>query len=149
MTNKVEIFISDGESVVFQLEKNAQDSKYTVKSKFNNEYKDIPFEELGDRYIALREAEPKGAEIIVTYAVEGEIIDNESVEFSLIKRVKTLESIVEELYKSNTLLREAVNNRVSVSTFQAWTRLIEKKTGITLIESPLGYINQELYKNKA
>ena len=52
------------------------------------------------------------------------------------------------LHQSNIALKEALNSRVSINTFQAWTRLIEKKTGITLIDDNLGHISQELYSSK-
>ena len=42
--------------------------------------------------------------------------------------------------------KEALNNRVNITAFRAWLRLVEKKTGIKLIDENLGIIDKELYK---
>ena len=47
---------------------------------------------------------------------------------------------------ANEAQKEAINNRLSVTSFRAWTKLIEKKTGITLVDGNLNYLSKELNK---
>lgn len=149
MTIKQDILKSDGTNTILQTSKHYATG--TVKVWFNLEgvvTKVTELQELGEGFIMLNISPPEGTDIFIDYTIEGTIPSDKRSEYDIKKRITDLEEAVKTLHKTNMMLRDAVNNRINVATFQAWTRLIEKKTGITLIDNDLGYISQELYESK-
>ena len=145
MAIKEEYFKGDGQNTIFQTTKTYDIGTVNV---WVGSIKVTDTQELGDGYVMLSEAPQKGADIKITYTIEGTTTPSIAEEFDVKKRLVQLEEAVKVLHQSNIALKEALNNRINVSTFQAWTRLIEKKMGVTLIDDNLGHISQELYSSK-
>lgn len=144
MAIKEEYFKGDGQNTIFQTTRAYATG--TVEVWIESTKVDI--QELGDGYVMLTEAPQKGSNIKISYTIEGTKTPAATEEFDLKRRLVQLEEAVKVLHQSNIALKEALNNRINVSTFQAWTRLIEKKMGVTLIDDNLGHISQELYSSK-
>ncbi len=144
MTIKEEYYKGDGQNTIFQTTKPYNSG--TVEALVDSVKAEV--QELGDGYIMFNDAPKKGSEIKITYTVEGTQSPSIVEEFDMRKRIVQLEEAVKVLHQSNVMLKEALNNRINVSTFQAWTRLIEKKMGISLIDNNLGHISQELYTSR-
>lgn len=150
MTTRRDILKGDGTNTVFQTSKSYATN--TVKVWLIRDNSSTPlteFQELGGGFIMLNAAIALNEEIKVEYTLEGTLPTDSREEFDIKKRLVQLEQAVKLLHESNIALREAIDNRINVSTFQAWTCLIEKKTGITLVDNNLGYISQELYESKS
>lgn len=144
MAIKEEYFKGDGQNTIFQTTKTYDTGTVGVWSESTK----VDIQELGDGYVMLTEAPQKGSNIKISYTIEGTKTPAATEEFDLKRRLVQLEEAVKVLHQSNIALKEALNNRINVSTFQAWTRLIEKKMGVTLIDDNLGHISQELYSSK-
>lgn len=150
MTIRRDILKGDGANTVFQTTRGYATN--TVRIWLIREDSLTPlteFQELGGGFLMLNSPLALNEEIKVEYTLEGTLPEDNKEEYDIKKRIVQLEEAVKVLHASNIALREAVNNRINVSTFQAWTRLIEKKTGITLVDNNLGYISQELYESKS
>ena len=145
MAIKEEYFKGDGQNTIFQTTKTYDTGTVNV---WVESIKVTDTQELGAGYVMLSEAPQTGADIKITYTIEGTKTPSIAEEFDVKKRLVQLEEAVKVLHQSNIALKEALNNRINVSTFQAWTRLIEKKMGVTLIDDNLGHISQELYSSK-
>ena len=100
--------------------------------------------EIGGTYLEVTPAPDTGTILRITYEVYEVVPDNQEAAFTLIQRVKDLEIAVENLYKLNKVLEESISNRVNITSFQAWLRLVEKKLGIKIIDQGLGVISNQL-----
>lgn len=139
-------FTSDGVNTIYQTSNKY--SPTTVTAKYittSNEMFDLDVTELGENYIEVGIV-PDGFKIVVEYNIIGTLPEDNQTEYDLKERIIKLEKAVEELFYINQAQKEALNNRLSVTAFKAWTKLIEKKTGIQLIEGDLNFISRELYK---
>jgi len=146
MAIREEYFKGDGQNTVYQTSKLYDTG--TVSAWIEDIVTGV--QELGDGYVMLDKTPKKGEEVKISYTIEGTVktVTTTPEEYDVKKRLVQLEEAVKALHQSNIALKEALNNRINVSTFQAWTRLIEKKMGITLIDDNLGHIGQELYSSK-
>lgn len=145
MANALDKFISDGNTI---LKLNNKYSEKTVKGKTistNNIEENITIVELGEDYIQIPEL-PLNYTILIDYNILGTLPTDNKIEYDLIERIVRLEKGMEDMYEIIKAQKEALNNRVNITAFKAWTNLIEKKTGIKLVEGNLNHINRELYK---
>lgn len=144
MTTAVESFISDGNSILKLTNKY---SGGTVKGSYflNNILTNLIITELGEDYIEINEVE-EGVKITIEYNILGTLPTDNQTEFDLKERIVRLERGMEDMYEIIKAQKEAINNRLSVTSFKAWTKLIEKKMGIKLVEGDLNHIAKELYK---
>lgn len=152
MTTRFDMIRGDGTNTVFETSELYVIG--TVKVELIDELQNshttlTTFTELGNGYLMVTVAPTDKQILKISYTIEGTMPLNNKDEYDIKKRVRELEEAIKLLHETNLALKEAINNRVSVSTFKAWTNLIEKKTGITLIDNPLGYISQELYDSKS
>lgn len=130
-----------------------KDNNYVIKT----EYEYIPnsvraslstgqrviAQELGEQYISI---DPSVGEQEVTIFYNTPVMEiNESG--LLRQKINELEKQVNTLTKKLDLHERALDNRVSVTTFQTWLKLVEKKAGIKLIDNTMGIVTTELYKN--
>lgn len=100
-------------------------------------------QELGEQYISI---DPSVGEQEVTIFYDTPVMEiNESG--LLRQKINELEKQVNTLTKKLDLHERALDNRVSVTTFQTWLKLVEKKAGIKLIDNTMGIVTTELYKN--
>lgn len=143
MSTKYESFVSDGTNTVFNTKHNF--ASKTVKVQIDNKNYDL-FEELGNNFIMFQTVPKEGALISIEYTLEGSVDPNTQDEYDIKKRLAKLEEALIALNESNVLLKKALDNRISVSAFEAWITLIEKKLGITLSDEALGHVSKELYK---
>ena len=150
MSLRNDYFKGDGTNTVFLTEKEYEGGTVIVEGKIKGGKSFVKREsqELGNKYVMVLSVPEKDEELRITYTIEGTFNPESTTEYNLIKRVKELEGAVKDLHVSNIALKEALNNRINITTFQAWTRLIEKKTGITLIDNNFGHISQELYSDR-
>lgn len=150
MAIREEYFKGDGSNTIFQtVKKYVIDTIKVWRVLEEGLVETTDFQVLGDGYIMLNFTLLLNEEVKVSYTIEGTSVEDVKEDFDIRKRIVQLEQAVEALHLSNVALKEALNNRINVSTFQAWTRLIEKKTGITMIDKNLGYISQELFTDKS
>lgn len=139
-----ESFTSDGNTILTLKNKY---SKNTVKGKtisLTNEESVLNVIELGENYIEISEV-PLDYKIIIEYVIIGTLPTDNDTEYDLKQRIVELEKAVSNLMTIVEAQKLAINNRVSITSFRAWTSLIEKKTGITLVEGNLNSLNRELY----
>lgn len=102
----------------------------------------VEVNELGESYINI-DSNYNNQTIKITY----DLVVETNID-QLQARVNKLERQVENLTTVAEAYKEALENRVSITTFQTWLKLVEKKTGITLVDNNLGYVVTELYKTK-
>ena len=147
MTIKTDSFVSDGTSVIYQTSMKYSPNTVTAKSiNLSNDETQLPVTELGEDYIQLPQV-PTNYKIEISYNILGTLPEDNQTEFDILERLRTLEKAVKDLYKIQEAQRETLNNRVNITAFRAWTKLIEKRVGIKLIDNDLGEISSELYKN--
>ena len=147
MTIKTESKLADGISVVYETSSKYSPNTVTAKSiSPTNDETQLTVIELGENYLQLPEI-TAGYTVVISYNILGTLPEDNQIEFDIVVRLNTLEKAVKDLYKIQEAQKEALNNRVNITAFRAWTRLIEKKTGIKLIDQNLGEISSELYKN--
>lgn len=147
MSIQKDTFKFDGENTVFKCSNKFIEGSLKIVLIKNDSITDIlNYELLGDGYILVFEDTLQKGDIVeISYDISTTTPLRINPNTALIQRVVQLEKSVALLHETNQALVAALNNRISVSTFQAWTKLIEKKTGINLIDDKLGYISQELY----
>lgn len=145
MNTLLDIFNGDGINTVFKTsERYDANSLEGFKIDANNNSTPITLISLGLDYIQVEGTIIEvGEKLKVTYNAYGSTTINNQSE--LVGRIVQLEKAVEGLYELNKALKEGLNNRVNVTTFQAWLRLVEKKLGIDIVDKGSN-INQELYK---
>lgn len=103
----------------------------------------VTITELGEKYITI-DPDVKDSLVIITYNIE---TNEDTINTDLLrKRVIDLEKQVQALNDKLNTHEEALNNRVSITTFQTWLKLVEKKAGIKLIDNNLGIVTTELTK---
>ena len=147
MTIKTESKLADGISVVYETSSKYSPNTVTANSiSPTNDETQLTVIELGENYLQLPEI-TAGYTVVISYNILGTLPEDNQIEFDIVARLNTLEKAVKDLYKIQEAQKEALNNRVNITAFRAWTRLIEKKTGIKLIDQNLGEISSELYKN--
>lgn len=142
---KTELIKSNGEDEVINLSSPYETGsvKIVVTYPTGLSEKITNFQEISDTFILLPEAPERGSTIQVSYDEVGkEIVPS----LSVIKRIKDLENEVSYLKVKNKEYEEALQNRLSVSTFQAWVRLIEGRLGEPLIKENLTAIADTLQR---
>lgn len=144
MTISTESFISDGNTI---LKLSNKYSGGTVKGSYflDSILTNISIIELGEDYIEIAEV-AEGVKITIEYNILGTLPEDNQTEFDLKERIVRLEKGMEDMYEIIKAQKEAINNRLNITSFKAWTKLIEKKMGINLIEGDLNHIAKELYK---
>ena len=147
MTIKVEQRVSDGTSVIYQTSMKYSPNTVTAKSiNLSNDETQLPVTELGEDYIQLPQV-PTNYKIEISYNILGTLPEDNQIEFDILERLHLLEKAVKDLYKIQEAQKEALNNRVNITAFRAWIQLVEKKTGVKLVDQNLGEISSELYKD--
>ncbi len=145
MAQATESFINSGNTI---LQTSNKYSPKTVKGKYVTDTQDVldlVVTELGENYIEIEEI-PLNYKIIITYTIIGTLQEDNKDEYDIKERLHKLEEAVESLYEINKAYKEALNNRLNITAFNAWVKLIEKKMGIKLIEGNMNHISKELYK---
>lgn len=145
MAIKEDYFDGDGVNTVFKTSLNYAINTVTAFLVGDTSITPVTVQTLGEGYIVLDMPPMIGERLKVQYTIEGTLPTDNKEEYDIKKRIVELERAVKALHETNIALTQALNNRINISAFQAWTRLIEKKLGITLVDKNLGYISQELY----
>lgn len=145
MTIAIESFISDGNTI---LKLSNKYSEGTVKGSYflDSILTPITITELGEDYIEIPEI-VEGTKITIEYNIQGTLPTDNQTEYDLKERITRLEKGMEDMYEIIKAQKEAINNRLNITSFRAWTRLIEKKMGIKLVEGDLNHLGKELYKS--
>lgn len=149
MTLAVDLLEGDGINTVFQTSENYSPNTITglIIHADNTTTPIVTIIELGLNYIQLNQTVALNDKLRLEYEILGTLDSDPTEEFDLKERLRKLENAVIDLYTINKALEAAINNRVNITAFKAWTKLIEKKTGIKLVETNLGHISSELFKN--
>ena len=146
MAKQTEEFLVDIGNVVYTTKFN-----YISKTVFayyidSNQNKiNLIVEESGENYVVILDTQNQ-TKIYITYDYKS--VDSgvdKRVEYELRERIVQLEEAVESLLKIVQAQKKAIDNRVNITSFQAWTNLIEKKIGEKLIEGNLKHISFELF----
>lgn len=145
---QVEYFKGDGENTVFSTKLSFLDNNLQVEKLHNTNgevVRILNYTKLSENTILLEEVVSNDYTIKIEYNT---IETSEDSREDLLKRIVKLEEAVKNLNSINQALEAAVNNRVNTTAFKAWLRLVEKKTGITLIDDKqaINYIGAELSK---
>lgn len=145
---QVEYFKGDGENTVFSTKLSFLDNNMQVEKLHNTNgevVRILNYTKLSENTILLEEVVSNDYTIKIEYNT---IETSEDSREDLLKRIVKLEEAVKNLNSINQALEAAVNNRVNTTAFKAWLRLVEKKTGITLIDDKqaINYIGAELSK---
>ena len=148
MTIQTDNRVSDGTSVIHKTSMLYSPNTVVAKSiSPSNDETILTVVELGEDYIQLPQV-PTLYKIEIKYNVLGTLEEDNQIEFDILKRLALLEKAVADLFKIQEAQREALNNRVNITAFRAWIRLMEKKTGVKLIDQNLGEVSAELYKDQ-
>jgi len=142
-----ESFTSDGNTILTLKNKYSKNSVTGKIFSLTNEESNISIIELGENYIEIPEV-PIDYKIIIEYVIIGTLPTDNETEYDLKQRINVLEKAVQNLMTIVEAQKLAINNRVSITSFRAWTSLIEKKTGITLVEGNLNHLSKELYNTR-
>lgn len=130
---KEEMFtIVNGNTVLQVLEQYVTNS-VIVKKITNTGDIILTSNELGAKYIIVTGTVVDGDVLKVTYLPV--------IEYPIDKlhlKLKEMDARIISLEEEVKMLTEAVNNRVNITSFQAWIALVEQKTGITLVDSITG-----------
>lgn len=145
MNTQEELFNGDGINTVFKTkEKFETGSLKGYRVLDDGTLSEILVTSLGLNYVQVENTIIElGEKIKLTYNKYGE--SPQEGDNNLIMRIVKLEKAIEQLYEMNKILKQGLDNRVNVTTFQAWLRAVEKKLGIDIVEKN-STINQELYK---
>lgn len=145
MTIREDYFNGDGVNTVFKTSLNYATNTVVATIVGESSITPIAVQTLGEGYIVLDIPLMINERLKVQYTIEGTLPEDNKEEYDIKKRIVELEKAVKALHDTNVALAQAINNRINITSFQAWTRLMEKKLGVTLIDKNLGYISQELY----
>lgn len=145
MAIKEDYFDGDGVNTVFKTSLNYATDTVTAFLISESSITPTSIQTLGEGYIVLDAPPMIGERLKVQYTIEGTLPTESKEEYDIKKRIVELEKAVKALHETNIALTQALENRLNITAFKAWTRLIEKKVGITLIDQNLGHISQELY----
>lgn len=145
---QVEYFKGDGENTVFSTKLSFLDNNMQIEKLHNTSgevVRILNYTKLSENTILLEEVVSNDYTIKIEYNT---IETSEDSREDLLKRIVKLEEAVKNLNSINQALEAAINNRVNTTAFKAWLRLVEKKTGITLIDDKqaINYIGAELSK---
>lgn len=146
MTANTDLFVSDGTNTIFKTSKKY--SPGTIIVTIVGEVLPLEIVELSNEYVQINSVPTNGLQIKLDYEILGTLPTDNTEEYDIKERLVQLEKAVESMYVIIKAQEAALNNRVNITTFQAWLKLVEKKVGIKLIDSNLGYISSELYKDK-
>lgn len=149
MTINTDIFTGDGVNTIFQTSKKYSPNTITAQAISEGIVTDLAIIQLSDTYIQIDGNAPEaGFTIKIEYEILGTLPTDAAEEYDIKERLVRLERAIEDMYTIIKAQEKALNNRVNITAFQAWLKLVEKKTGIKLIDSNLGYISSELFKDK-
>ena len=147
MTIAKESFLSDG-NVILKLSNKYSPTTVSAKSvSETNVVKNITIIELGESYIEIPVL-PNGYTIVVEYNIAGTLPSESKDEYDLKERIVRLEQGMEDMYEIIKAQKMAIDNRLNITVFRAWIKLVEKKMGIKLIEGNMNFISKELYKDE-
>lgn len=136
---ETQIFKSDGENTVFDIIKsNVNDT--TIKVYINNiETKKFKF--LSPSFIVLDEIEDKDNSVKIVFELKEY---KQDIDKDILRRLADLEESVKDLTDLTSKLMLALDNRVSIKTFNAWKALIESKVGLKVIQTNMTDVSKEL-----
>ena len=147
MTIAKESFLSDG-NVILKLSNKYSPTTVSAKSvSETNVAENITMIELGESYIEIPVL-PNGYTIVVEYNIAGTLPSESKDEYDLKERIVRLEQGMEDMYEIIKAQKMAIDNRLNITAFRAWIKLVEKKMGIKLIEGNMNFISKELYKDE-
>ena len=147
MTIAKESFLSDG-NVILKLSNKYSPTTVSAKSvSETNVVENITSIELGESYIEIPVL-PNGYTIVVEYNIAGTLPSESKDEYDLKERIVRLEQGMEDMYEIIKAQKMAIDNRLNITAFRAWIKLVEKKMGIKLIEGNMNFISKELYKDE-
>lgn len=147
MTIAKESFLSDG-NVILKLSNKYSPTTVSAKSvSKTNVVENITIIELGESYIEIPVL-PNGYTIVVEYNIAGTLPSESKDEYDLKERIVRLEQGMEDMYEIIKAQKMAIDNRLNITAFRAWIKLVEKKMGIKLIEGNMNFISKELYKDE-
>ena len=147
MTIAKESFLSDG-NVILKLSNKYSPTTVSAKSVSDtNVVENITIIELGESYIEIPVL-PNGYTIVVKYNIAGTLPSESKDEYDLKERIVRLEQGMEDMYEIIKAQKMAIDNRLNITAFRAWIKLVEKKMGIKLIEGNMNFISKELYKDE-
>ena len=147
MTIAKESFLSDG-NVILKLSYKYSPTTVSAKSvSETNVVENITIIELGESYIEIPVL-PNGYTIVVEYNIAGTLPSESKDEYDLKERIVRLEQGMEDMYEIIKAQKMAIDNRLNITAFRAWIKLVEKKMGIKLIEGNMNFISKELYKDE-
>ena len=147
MTIDKESFLSDG-NVILKLSNKYSPTTVSAKSvSETNVVENITIIELGESYIEIPVL-PNGYTIVVEYNIAGTLPSESKDEYDLKERIVRLEQGMEDMYEIIKAQKMAIDNRLNITAFRAWIKLVEKKMGIKLIEGNMNFISKELYKDE-
>ncbi len=147
MTIAKESFLSDG-NVILKLSNKYSPTTVSAKSvSKTNVVENITIIELGESYIEIPVL-PNGYTIVVEYNIVGTLPSESKDEYDLKERIVRLEQGMEDMYEIIKAQKMAIDNRLNITAFRAWIKLVEKKMGIKLIEGNMNFISKELYKDE-
>lgn len=147
MTIAKESFLSDG-NVILKLSNKYSPTTVSAQSvSETNVVENITIIELGESYIEIPVL-PNGYTIVVEYNIAGTLPSESKDEYDLKERIVRLEQGMEDMYEIIKAQRMAIDNRLNITAFRAWIKLVEKKMGIKLIEGNMNFISKELYKDE-
>ena len=147
MTIAKESFLSDG-NVILKLSNKYSPTTVSAKSVSEiNVVENITIIELGESYIEIPVL-PNGYTIVVEYNIAGTLPSESKDEYDLKERIVRLEQGMEDMYEIIKAQKMAIDNRLNITAFRAWIKLVEKKMGIKLIEGNMNFISKELYKDE-
>ena len=147
MTIAKESFLSDG-NVILKLSNKYSPTTVSAKSvSETNVVENITIIELGESYIEIPVL-PNGYTIVVEYNIAGTLPSESKDEYDLKERIVRLEQGMEDMYEIIKAQKMAIDNRLNITAFRAWIKLVEKKMGIKLIEGNMNFISKELYKEE-
>ena len=147
MTIAKESFLSDG-NVILKLSNKYSPTTVSAKSiSETNVVENITIIELGESYIEIPVL-PNGYTIVVKYNIAGTLPSESKDEYDLKERIVRLEQGMEDMYEIIKAQKMAIDNRLNITAFRAWIKLVEKKMGIKLIEGNMNFISKELYKDE-
>ena len=147
MTIAKESFLSD-RNVILKLSNKYSPTTVSAKSvSETNVVENITIIELGESYIEIPVL-PNGYTIVVEYNIAGTLPSESKDEYDLKERIVRLEQGMEDMYEIIKAQKMAIDNRLNITAFRAWIKLVEKKMGIKLIEGNMNFISKELYKDE-
>lgn len=146
MTIQIDKFLGDGKNLIYETSHKYSPNSIVSTITTNNITTSINIIELGETFVELTAPISVGSTLTLTYNIAGTLPTDNIEEIDIKQRLVKLEKAVSDMYVVIQAQKEALNNRVNITAFRAWLRLVEKKTGIKLIDENLGIIDKELYK---